>query len=198
MTMNDPVPNADIDEDKLLHHEYDGIREYDNPLPGWWKTVWFLSFLFSIGYFVHYHLTGNGSSVEQDYTVEMSAAREERAKALVGTKVTPEGLEKLMADPALMGDASRVFVERCAPCHADRGQGLIGPNLTDQYWLHGSGKLMDIYELVDQGVPDKGMPAWGTQLNPAEVQKLAALVGSWRALDVPGKSPQGALVSAKQ
>jgi cytochrome c oxidase cbb3-type subunit 3 len=196
--MNDSVPNADTDEENLLHHEYDGIREYDNPLPGWWKKIWFLSFLFSIGYFVHYHLTGNGTSVEQDYTLEMSAAREERAKALVGTKVTREGLEKLMADPALMGDASRVFTERCAPCHADRGQGLIGPNLTDKYWLHGSGSLMDIYELVNQGVPDKGMPAWGTQLSPAEVQKLAALVGSYRALDLPGKAPQGVLVSAKQ
>ncbi len=110
--------------------------------------------------------------------------------------MTAEGLEKLMADQALMNDATRLFTERCAPCHADRGQGLIGPNLTDQYWLHGSGSLMDIYEIVNQGVPDKGMPAWSTQLNPAEVQKLAALVGSFRALDLPGKAPQGTPVSA--
>lgn len=190
-------PNIDPEQEKLLHHEYDGIREYDNPLPGWWKNIWLLTFLFSVGYFVHYHLTGNGASVEQDYALEMSEAREARAKALMGTKVTAEGLEKLSADPALMGDATRLFTERCAPCHADRGQGLIGPNLTDEYWLHGSGSLMDIYTLVEQGVPDKGMPAWGTQLNPAEVQKLAALVGTWRALDVPGKAPQGVLVSTK-
>ena len=193
--MAEVTPN-DPDQEKLLHHEYDGIKEYDNPLPGWWKKTWFLTFLFSIAYFVHYHLTGNGTSIEQSYTLEMSEAREARAKALVGTKVTGEGLEKLMADQALMGDATRLFTERCAPCHADRGQGLIGPNLTDQYWLHGSGSLMDIYEIVNQGVPDKGMPAWGTQLNPAEVQKVAALVGSFRALDLPGKAPQGTLVSA--
>jgi cytochrome c oxidase cbb3-type subunit 3 len=190
--------DIDPDQDKLLQHEYDGIREYDNPLPGWWKNVWILTILFSVGYFVHYHLTGNGTSVEEGYVLEMSEAREARAKALMGSKVTAEGLEKLKADPALMGDAARLFTERCASCHGDRGQGLIGPNLTDEYWLHGSGSLMDIYNIVDQGVPDKGMPAWGPQLKPAEVQKLAALIGSWRALDLPGKAPQGVRVSEKQ
>lgn len=190
------APHPEPDEDRLLQHEYDGIREYDNPLPGWWRRLFWATFFFSIGYFFHYHITGNGTSIAEAYELEMSEAREQRAKELMGSTVTPEGLEKLMADPALMSDARRLFTERCASCHADRGQGLIGPNLTDDYWLHGNGTLMDIYKLVNEGVPDKGMPAWGPQLKPAEVQKLAALVGSFRGLNLPGKAPQGKPVTA--
>lgn len=100
-----------------------------------------------------------------------------------------------MLDGTTLADAKRVFTQRCAICHGDRGQGLIGPNLTDDHWLHGSGTLMDAHKVIAEGVPNKGMPAWSLQLSPVEVRQLAALVGSFKGQNLPGKAPEGTLVS---
>jgi len=177
--------------DELLEHEYDGIREYDNPLPRWWVWMFAGSFWFSVAYFFHYHVSHNGQSVAASYEAEVAEARETRAKASLAEPVSEESLGKLMSDAALMNDAKALFGLRCMPCHGDKAQGLIGPNLTDSAWLHGSGHLVEIFEVVDQGVLAKGMPAWGKQLSPIEVRKLAAFVGTQRGRNVPGKSPEG-------
>jgi len=183
--------------DQLLDHEYDGIREYDNPLPRWWVWIFAGSFWFSVGYYFHYHVSGNGTSVAAAYEADVAEARERAAKSTLAEPVSEESLGKLMADAGLMKDAQAAFALRCAPCHGDRAQGLIGPNLTDNAWIHGQGKLSDIYTVVDQGVLAKGMPAWGKQLSPIEVRKLAAYVGTQRGKAVPGgKAPEGNVVEA--
>jgi cytochrome c oxidase cbb3-type subunit III len=191
-----PVPSTSphAEQDQLLDHEYDGIREYDNPLPRWWVWMFAGSFWFSVAYFFHYHVSGNGVSVAAAYEADVAEAREQAAKSNLAAPVSEESLGKLMADPALMKDTQALFGLRCAPCHGDRGQGLIGPNLTDNTWLHGHGTLTDIYGVIDQGVLAKGMPAWGKQLSPIEVRKLAAFVGSKRGTALPGKAPEGELV----
>lgn len=84
-----------------------------------------------------------------------------------------------------------LFIDRCAQCHGDRGQGSVGPNLTDRYFLHGRGTLSDLYEIVSEGAPARGMPAWGGELTPAELRDVVAFVGSLRFTNVPGKAPQG-------
>jgi cytochrome c oxidase cbb3-type subunit 3 len=90
-----------------------------------------------------------------------------------------------------MTDARALFTQRCSPCHGAEGQGLIGPNLTDEYWLHG-GKLMNIHRTVSEGVPAKGMPSWQMQLSPIELRKVVAFVGSeLRDKHLPGKPPEG-------
>jgi cytochrome c oxidase cbb3-type subunit 3 len=175
----------------LLEHEYDGIREYDNPLPGWWVNLFWASFVFSVGYAGHYHLTGNGESVLRAYEGEQIAARAERAKASLKEAPSEEVLGKLMSDAALMQDAKVTFAERCAQCHGAEGQGAIGPNLTDGHWLNGGGTLMDIYSVVSHGVPTKGMPAWELQLQPVELRKIVALVGSLRGKNLAGKAAEG-------
>jgi cytochrome c oxidase cbb3-type subunit 3 len=180
----------------LLDHEYDGIREYDNPLPGWWKKLFLGSFFFAIGYGFHYHLSGNGISVAGAYESEMAQVREEQARRALGETVNEEGLGKLMLDAKLMADAKAVFALRCTPCHGERAQGVIGPNLTDGYWLHGHGTLMDIYQDVSEGFPAKGMPAWKMQLSSVQVRALAAYIGTLRGANLPGKAPEGALVSS--
>ena len=185
-----PKPTAD-----LLDHEYDGIREYDNPLPGWWVAIFWGSFFFAIGYCFHYWV-GNGVSVHDSYEQEMAAVRAEQAKRALAETVSEDGLKKLQGDGALMADAKALFGQRCTPCHGDRAQGVIGPNLTDSYWLHGDGSLMAIHHTVSDGVPDKGMPPWKMQLTPVQVRELAALVGTLRGTNVPGKAPQGELVNA--
>jgi len=178
-------------EAPVMDHEYDGIREYDNPLPRWWVWMWAGSFFFSVGYFFHYHVSHNGTSVSDDYTAEMAEAREAEAKQSLAEPVNEESLGKLMQNPALMADAKALFGLRCAPCHGANAQGLIGPNLTDNSWLHGAGKLTDIYGVVDGGVAAKGMPAWGRQLSPIELRKVVAFIGTLRGSNVPGKAPEG-------
>ncbi len=192
-----PVPDAathserPAPEPQLLEHEYDGIREYDNPLPGWWVWMFWGSFFFSIGYVVHFHLTGNGKSVAATYENDVRVAREERAKESLKEAPTEAVLGRLMADKDLMLDAKVTFGERCAVCHAAAGQGLIGPNLTDENCIHGDGSLMETYEVVSEGVAQKGMPAWALQLKPIELRKVVAYVGSLRGTNVPGKAPEG-------
>lgn len=188
------APTGASDRDQLLDHEYDGIKEYDNPLPRWWVWMFAGSFWFSVAYFFHYHVSGNGTSVAAAYEADVAEARELAAKSTLAQPVSEESLGKLMADPALMKDAQGAFSLRCGPCHGDKAQGLIGPNLTDNAWIHGRGSLSDIFNVIDQGVLAKGMPAWGKQLSPIEVRKLAAFVGTQRGKAVAGKAPEGALV----
>ncbi len=178
-------------EPDLLEHEYDGIREYDNPLPRWWVWMFFGSFLFSIGYFFHYHVSHNGTSIADSYEEDMREAREIEAKQSLAQPVTNDSLNKLTLDAALMADARVIFVARCAPCHGERAQGIIGPNLTDASWIHGQGSLTDIYGVVENGVPAKGMPAWGRLLTPVELRKVVAFVGTQRGKNAPGKAPEG-------
>ena len=182
--------------DELLDHEYDGIREYDNPLPRWWVWMFAGSFWFSVAYFFHYHVSHNGQSVAASYEADVAEARETQAKASLAEPVSEESLGKLMADAALMNDAKALFGLRCTPCHGDKAQGLIGPNLTDAAWIHGSGHLAEIFEVIDQGVLAKGMPAWSKQLSPIEVRKLAAYVGTQRGRNVAGKAPEGTVAAA--
>lgn len=196
-TETDTDPEIPAAREQTLEHEYDGIREYDNPLPRWWVLLFWGTFLFSLGYVFHYHVSGRGPSVAQSYELEMAAAREQRAARSLGEKVTEEALRTLMLDAELMADAKTLFGARCASCHGDRGQGLIGPNLTDDYWIHGKGTLMDIHDIVSRGVPEKGMPPWEAQLTPIELRKIAALVGSFKGQNLPGKPPQGELAQAQ-
>ncbi|HEX2671060.1 MAG TPA: cbb3-type cytochrome c oxidase N-terminal domain-containing protein [Polyangiaceae bacterium] len=181
-------------EAPVMDHEYDGIREYDNPLPRWWVWLWAGSFFFSVGYFFHYHVSHNGASVSDGYLADMAEAREAEAKQSLAEPVSEESLGKLMQNPALMSDAKALFGLRCTPCHGANAQGLIGPNLTDNAWIHGAGKLTDIYGVVDGGVAAKGMPAWGRQLSPIELRKIVAFVGTLRGSNVPGKAPEGTAV----
>lgn len=178
-------------EEQLLDHEYDGIREYDNPLPRWWVWIFAGSFWFSLAYFLHYHVSPRGQSVAAAYEADVREARELEAKASLAQPVTEESLGKLMADAASMTDAKALFDLRCAVCHGNQAQGVIGPNLTDDAWIHGAGNLADIYAVIDTGVQTKGMPAWGRQLSPIELRKVAAFVGTQRGKAVPGKAPEG-------
>ena len=176
---------------EVLDHEYDGIKEYDNPMPRWWVRLFWLSFWFSLGYLLHYHVFEKGESVAAGYEREEIVAREQRLAQSAKEKVSEQGLAELVADPALVADAKLLFSERCAVCHGPEGQGLIGPNLSDGHWLNGRGELVQIYGIVSDGVPAKGMPSWRTQLSPVELRKLTAFVGSLRGKNLAGKPPEG-------
>jgi cytochrome c oxidase cbb3-type subunit 3 len=189
-------PHTDPSNAQLTGHEYDGIVEYDNPMPTWWTRIFWATFFFSIGYYVHYQLTGNGSSVEESYAVEMQEQREKLAAAALGQEINEEALTRLMQDPAMMKDAQSIYKRRCVQCHADRGQGNIGPNLTDDHWIYESDSLMDLFEIVSNGRPQKGMPTWSKTLRPVEVAEVTAYIGTLRNTNVPGRAPQGKRLAA--
>jgi cytochrome c oxidase cbb3-type subunit 3 len=187
-----PVPQ----KDQLSDHEYDGIQEFDNPMPRWWVYIFWATAYFAICYFLWFNVYFKGTPIIEEYAQDMSAAREEMAKKALGTKITEQALTALTQNGAMMADAQSIFKKRCVQCHNTDGQGLIGPNLTDDYWIHGNATLMDIYGVVNGGVPSKGMPEWGKQLAPVEVAKVAAYVGTLRGKHVAGKPPEGTLLAS--
>ena len=185
---------SDDDRDRLMSHGYDGIREFDNPLPGWWVWIFWATIVFSLGYWAYYQI-GPGPSIVAQYEAEEELAERRQPKA-VASAITDASLAALEKDAAVMAKAKEIFANRCSPCHGDRGQGIVGPNLTDEYWLHG-GRLSEIYQTISEGVPEKGMVPWKTQLSPAEIAAMAAYVGTLRGTHPPNpKPPEGPKVSA--
>lgn len=200
MSANNP-PN-DQDDKKLLiaGHRYDGIREYDNPMPGWWRASFWASGVFAILYCVGYFWTG---SVD-DYTDDLNQSLEELAAIRANfesSNPTTTLDEATLAEYAL--DAERIavgqtlYTAQCAACHAADGGGLIGPNFADEYWLHG-GSNMDIYNVINEGVLDKGMPAWEAVYTQDERANLVAYIRSLQGTTPASpKEPQGELYQPK-
>ncbi len=189
---NEPSDEPAVDRELLLgDHEYDGIQEYDNPLPRWWTNIFWLSVVFAVGYVLYYHVSDRGQSVAAAYAADMAEADQRAAAQAAKEVVTEELLAKLAGNSATLATGQEVYAARCVPCHGDKGQGLVGPNLTDAYWIHGSGKLMDLYEVTSNGVAAKGMPAWNKQLSPAELRGVVSFIGTLRGTDAVGKPPEG-------
>ena len=178
-------------EDHLLEHLYDGIQEYDNPLPLWWLAIFWATIIFTPLYILFFHF-GPGLLEIDRYDEAMVIATEKQMAAILAMgEINENMLVDLMDDPSMMNGGKKVFVAKCATCHGMFGEGGIGPNLADDYWLHGA-QLMDIYRTVREGVPDKGMLAWERQLRPAEMLAVSAHVGGLLGSAPPnGKAPQG-------
>jgi cytochrome c oxidase cbb3-type subunit 3 len=173
-------------------HEIDGIEEYDNKLPNWWLYTLYGSMLFAAGYWFHYQTSGFGILPSAEYRIDVEkAAAAEAAKVKAGGAITAEGLTTLSRDKNTVNVGRQVFAQTCAACHRADGGGIVGPNLTDNFWIHG-GSLDKIYATISTGVPDKGMPAWGPQLGAERVQAVTAFVATLRGTNVAGgKAAQG-------
>lgn len=170
---------APRDEDRLLDHEYDGIREYDNPLPRWWVWILWVSIVYSIVYLVNIIPgVGSGPGRVKNYENEMAAALEKfgdpRAAAMANA-VDDATVRAAAGDPARITAGQQTFVTYCASCHREDAGGNIGPNLTDDFWIHGA-MPSQIHNTVSNGVLDKGMPAWSAVLKPDQVLSVAAYV----------------------
>jgi cytochrome c oxidase cbb3-type subunit III len=181
-------------EDRLLEHEYDGIREYDNPMPRWWIWLFWATIVFAVLYWLNVPGIGTGKGRIANYEREMAAAQEKfgsRAPA-PGAGPTDAELIAFSKDPAQLERGKAVFTASCVPCHRADGGGVIGPNLTDDFWIHG-GKPTQILNTITTGVLDKGMPAWGATLKPDDLPAVAAYVMSLHGTHPPTpKEPQGA------
>jgi cytochrome c oxidase cbb3-type subunit III len=180
-------------EDKVLH-ELDGIREYDNPMPGWLMAIWWGSLIFSAAYLIFYALSFGEGSMEAEYRgATQQAVSSVDAYFAANPLVPPSPVELLAgaANPAVVEAGRSRFTRTCAPCHGERAQGLIGPNLTDDQWIHG-GTVEQIFQSVAKGWPAKGMPPWGRAVKPEELSALVSYVRSIQGSNPPNaRAPEG-------
>ncbi|HLU46705.1 MAG TPA: cbb3-type cytochrome c oxidase N-terminal domain-containing protein, partial [Planctomycetota bacterium] len=171
------------DQDKVVH-VYDGIVEEDNELPRWWLATFWGAIVFAVIYWVVYHSLGVASLPLEAYGEEMAK------RAGSAGEVSDDLLEAMAQVPGEVEGGKKLFETHCAVCHGQSGEGLIGPNLTDDMWIHG-GAAMDIYKSIRDGIPSAGMPNWGPPLGEANTRKLATFVISLRGKNLPVKEPQG-------
>lgn len=183
-------------EDLLLEHEYDGIKEYDNPMPKWWLYGFYASIVYALLYVLRIPGTGGNESVLAEYRADSAAAaavfaQQEATKPTMGDAE----LVALAGDAEAVHEGQEIFAKMCASCHRADGGGMIGPNLADSAWIHVTA-AREIVKLVAEGVPAKGMPAWQAVLKPDEVNQVSAYVLSLQGSGpANGKAPQGTVVA---
>lgn len=187
----------DTKEPLLLDHEYDGIRELDNKLPRWWVWLFYITIIFSACYLIYYHVYHAGSKLfakygqqVAEYKLEMQAGEKLKAAAMSKFESSIPTL-KPSNDPAVLAEGKQIFAKYCAPCHRADGGGLVGPNLTDDYWIHGN-TFADNVRVIWDGVPAKGMITWKTILKPDQIYDVASYIYTLRGtkLATPGKPPE--------
>lgn len=181
---------AEADED--MGHDFDGIHELNNPTPPWWKWGFVFTVCFGIVYFWRTEISHSApGQLEELAAAEEKAAvaKEEYLKKAANN--IDESNVVLLTDPDDLAAGQKMFISNCAPCHGPQGQGVVGPNLTDDYWLHG-GKLNEVFKTIKYGVADKGMKAWQEDFSPKQLAQLASFIKSIHGSHPPNaKEAQG-------
>jgi cytochrome c oxidase cbb3-type subunit 3 len=180
------------EKDLLIEHDYDGIQELDNPTPTWFMYLFYGTIIFGVCYLLNYHVFHFGQLQYEEYKTEMTQAdiAKKQFLAKAGNQVD-ENTVKLVTDPTVLASGKGVFMQNCQACHGAQGQGIVGPNLTDDYWLHG-GKINDLFKTIKYGVLTKGMPTWEKQLSAKQIADVANYVKSLHGSNPPNpKAPQG-------
>ena len=182
-----------VSEDQLLlEHDYDGIKELDNNLPPWWVYLFYASIVFGIVYMVRFEVLG-ADDQEMELAKEIAQAKIEVAEYM---KTAPDMMDEktvtVLTDPADLAAGKEIFTTNCAACHRADAGGQIGPNLTDEQWILGGGIKNIFHTLVNGGRDGKGMIAWKGTLKPKEMQKVASYIISLKGSNpVDPKAPEG-------
>jgi cytochrome c oxidase cbb3-type subunit 3 len=171
----------------LLDHDYDGIQELDNKLPRWWVWLFNLSIAFAVVYMLYYHVLGKGQLMAAQYEDEMRLGAEVKAKAMTEFEHSMAS-QQPSKDPAIIAAGQKTFLNLCAPCHRKDGGGFVGPNLCDDYWIHGS-NFVDNLNVIWNGVPSKGMVTWKTTLSPEQIYQVASYIYTLRGTHPPNPKP---------
>ncbi len=193
--------SARTGHDELLEpgHSYDGIEEYDNPMPRWWLYIFYVSVAWGVAYWLNVIPgVGSGKGRVANYEADIAAARAKYGEP--GGPSTAPGAATILAareDRSALESGKQTFATSCALCHRADGGGNIGPNLADDYWIHGAAPD-SVWLTVNNGVLDKGMPAWGQTLKPDHVTNVVAYVLTLHGTRPPDpKAPQGTLRDAQ-
>jgi len=184
----EPKNSPQID-DPLRPHTFDGIQEYDNSLPNWWLFTFYITFVFSIGYWIYYHKTDVGVDQVEEYELALKQLQESVAQAEKSAPgITNESLAALSDDPAAVAAGQQHYMSNCFPCHGNELQGppapgLPGVSLVDAEWVHGH-EPIQIHATIVNGVLAKGMPAWGPVLGSKRISELTAFILSKQDPDI--------------
>jgi cytochrome c oxidase cbb3-type subunit 3 len=182
------------EEDIMLDHNYDGIRELDNNLPPWWKYGFYITIVWAVIYMIHFHVSNTGKLQLAEYEDQLAIAKaqveEYRKKA---ANLVDENNAVLLTDQASLAAGQSVFMDNCAACHGRAGEGGVGPNLTDDYWLH-SGSIGAVFKTIKYGYPEKGMKAWQQDLGAKQIHEVSSFIMSLRGTNpANAKEKQGEL-----
>ena len=180
ITKTTPV---ETEHELLLDHDYDGIRELDSKVPPWFLWLFYISIFFAVVYMLDYHVLNSSPLQDEEYQLQVQQAEVERAALINSGAFLNEESVTLLTDPAALDAGKQIFTTNCVACHAADGGGLVGPNLTDDYWIHGGG-IKNIFKVIKYGVVAKGMISWQSQLNPNQMQDVASYV-----ISLHGTSP---------
>jgi cytochrome c oxidase cbb3-type subunit 3 len=189
LTKTEPLAN---ENQLLLEHDYDGIKELDNNLPPWWVYLFYACILFGVVYMVRYEVLG-ADNQEMELKKEVTQAKIDIAEYM---KTAPDLMDEktvtLLTDPADLAAGKEIFTANCAACHRADGGGQIGPNLTDEKWILGGGIKNVFHTLVNGGRDGKGMISWKGTLKPKEMQKVASYILSLKGTNPPdAKAAEG-------
>ncbi|GCD80338.1 cbb3-type cytochrome c oxidase N-terminal domain-containing protein [Schleiferia thermophila] len=180
--------------DIMLDHDYDGIKELDNSLPPWWVWGFYITIIYSVIYLLHFHVLGTGPSSIEELERELALAEKQKEEYLkTAANLIDENNVQYLTAEANLANGRKIYEQNCPSCHAIDGGGLVGPNLTDDYYIHG-GSIQDIFKVIKYGVLEKGMLAWKDMLSPAQMQDVASYVKSLKGTTPANpKEPQGTL-----
>ena len=212
---------AKIENERLLEHNFDGIRELDNFLPPWWTWLFIFTIVFSVGYILHYHIFKSGDLQDVEYYKEVNPEWAESDLKMVGPSYrysSPyKGTDKVtlvvsnnvgdisnknevtgntivamvLTDNEIIGKGKSIYTTNCVACHGANGEGLIGPNFCDSNWIHG-GAIEDLVRIINVGVPAKGMIPWDKTLTPEQVLQVASYILTFEGTSPPNqKAPEG-------
>jgi cytochrome c oxidase cbb3-type subunit 3 len=183
------------EENLLLAHEADGIKELDNNLPKWWVWLFYLSIGFAVFYMCYYHVFGIGRLSAAEYTDEMKIGEALKSAAAEKFQAELTTLEP-STDEIILAQGNQTFVTLCAPCHRNDGGGLVGPNLCDNYWVHGESFSENLRIVID-GNPVKGMIAWKDMLPPKEIYAVTSYIYTLRGSNPENPKPPENQVSTE-
>jgi cytochrome c oxidase cbb3-type subunit 3 len=179
------------EQELLLNHEFDGIRELDNKIPPWFHFLFYGTIVWGIIYLLVFHVFSDGRVQSNEYNSEIQQASLEREILIkTGAFLNEETVTELK-DVSTLSEGKEIFNKNCVTCHAIDGGGIVGPNLTDDFWIHGYG-IKNIFKTIKYGVPAKGMISWQTQMDPKKMQAVASYVISLHGTKPANpKAPEG-------
>ena len=179
------------EKDLLFHHDFDGILELDNRIPPWFNFLFYGTIIWSVIYLMVFHVFDDGQIQSKEYLAEINQAKIERDYLIKTGAFINEETVTFVNDAATLAEGKDVYTKNCVACHTADGGGLVGPNLTDEYWVHGGG-IKNVFKVIKDGVPSKGMISWQTQLDPKKMQAVASYILTMQGTKPANpKAPEG-------
>jgi cytochrome c oxidase cbb3-type subunit 3 len=190
--MTKAIP-LDREAEVATDHNYDGIIELDNSLPPWWVYMFYGTIIFAFTYMIYFTYF-DGPTQQMEYDTEVAQAIQKKNEFLKKTAaLVDETSVLILTDATALAKGKSSYITKCAACHGMNGEGLVGPNLTDDYWIHGGG-IKDIFKTIKYGWPEKGMISWESQITPMEMQQISSFIITIKGTNPANpKAPEGTI-----